>query len=127
MMMSLTMKRTCGMSSMSETSSFITWEPTLKPIHCLSVAAICLLAGCHSNAPPSTPQAWVRRQTSAKLHRGMTEAEVAKGLGQPMEFRPGNGNRDDVAVYQLEDQTFTLYFYRNRLTRYVSSQQPVNR
>ncbi|HLK58261.1 MAG TPA: hypothetical protein VKU00_16970 [Chthonomonadaceae bacterium] len=44
-----------------------------------------------------------------------------------MEFRPGNGNRDDVAVYQLEDQTFTLYFYRNRLTRYVSSQQPVNR
>jgi hypothetical protein len=127
MTMSLAMKYTCGLSSMSETSSSITWEPIIKPIHCLAAAAIFLLAGCRSNTPPSTPQAWVRRQVSAKLHSGMTEAEVAQVLGQPKEYRPGNGKRDDVAIYRLEDQTFTLYFYQNRLTRYVSSQQPVNR
>jgi outer membrane protein assembly factor BamE (lipoprotein component of BamABCDE complex) len=99
----------------------------LKPIPCLSVAGLFLLAGCQSDAPPSTPQAKIRRQTSAKLRSGMSEAEVATVLGQPTQFRPGNGNRDDVAVYRVGDQTFTIYFYQSRLTRYVSSQRPVNR
>ena len=102
-------------------------EPNVKPIYFIAVAAICPLVGCHSDVVPATPQSAVRRQTTAKLHNGMTEAEVAATLGQPAEFRPGNGARDDVAVYHVTDQTFTIYFYRNRLTRYVSSQQPVNR
>jgi outer membrane protein assembly factor BamE (lipoprotein component of BamABCDE complex) len=99
----------------------------LKPIPCVCAAGLSLLAGCNSNAPPSTPQAQMRRQTTAKLRNGMTEAEVATVLGQPTEFRPGNGTRDDVAVYRVKDQTFTIYFYQNRLTRFISSQQPVNR
>ena len=104
-----------------------TREAVLKPLQLLSVAALCLLAGCSSNTPLSTPQAVVRRLTTAKLHTGMSESEVAAVLGRPAEFRPGNGARDDVAVYHVKDQTFTIYFYRNRLTRYVSSQLPVNR
>jgi hypothetical protein len=103
------------------------WGPLLKPIQYVSVACLFALPGCNPNAPPSTPQAQVRRQTSAKLKNGMTEAEVETELGKPTEFRPGAGKRDDVAVYRVNDQTFTLYFYRNRLTRYVSSQKPVNR
>ena len=88
---------------------------------------VCLSAGCQSPAVPSTPGALIRRQTSAKLRKGMTVQEVATVLGEPTEFRPGKGNRDDVAVYRVKDQTFTIYFYQNQLTRYVSSQQPVNR
>jgi hypothetical protein len=103
------------------------WEILLKPILFLCGAALSLLAGCNSNAPLSTPQATVRRQTIRKLNKGLTEAEVARALGQPTQFRPGNGTRDDVAVYRVGDQTFTIYFFHDRLTRYVSSQQPVNR
>jgi len=99
----------------------------MKPIQYASVAGLCLLAGCNPNLAPSTPQSMVRRQTAAKLRNGMFENEMAAVLGQPIEFRAGNGARDDVAVYRVKDQTFTIYFYRYRLTRYVSSQQPVNR
>jgi hypothetical protein len=102
-------------------------EKPLKRVHGILIGLFVGLAGCHSPGPPSTPQAAVRRQTSARLHRGMTEAEVAASLGKPSEFRAGNGTRDDVAVYRIEGQTFTIYFYRGRLTRFVSSQLPVNR
>ncbi len=86
-----------------------------------------LLAGCSTNPVPSSPQATIRRQTSAKLRTGMSEADVSQVLGNPTEFRPGNGARDDVAVYRVGDQTFTIYFYQDHLTRYVSSEHPVNR
>ena len=112
---------------MFETLSAVDLEPKLKPIQCLPVVGLCLFVGCRSAGPPSTPQAAIRRQTSAKLRNGMSESDVAAVLGKPIEFRPGNGNRDDFAVYHVKDQTFTIYFYRNRLTRYISSQQPVNR
>ncbi|MEP6754844.1 MAG: hypothetical protein ABJA67_05040 [Chthonomonadales bacterium] len=91
------------------------------------VALLVVAVGCRNNSLSSSPQAKVRRETSAKLRVGMTTKEVAQTLGQPTEFRRGNATRDDVAVYKVTDQTFTIYFYQDRLTRYVSSQQPVNR
>ena len=102
-------------------------EPNLKPVRCLPLAGLFALAGCNGSLPPATPQAQVRRQTAALLKNGMSEPEVTAVLGQPKLFRPGNGSRDDVAVYNVRGQNFTIYFYKNRLTRYVSSQQPVNR
>jgi len=87
---------------------------------------LCLSTGCHLGAPPDH-DATIRYETRAKLRNGMTETEVNQVLGRPSEFRPGNGTRDDVAVYRVGDQSFTTYFYQGRLTRVVSSRKPVNR
>ena len=98
----------------------------MKHARYASLFGLCVLAGCRSGGVLATPEAETRRETSAKLHNGMSEAEATAALGQPAEFRPGNGKKDDVAVYRVKDQNFTIYFYQDRLTRYVSSQQPVN-
>ena len=101
-------------------------EAVLKSLQYYFLAGLCLVSGCGSNRAPVL-QTEARRQIAAKLRVGMSEGEVSAVLGQSMEFRPGNGHRDDVGVYRVKGHTFTIYFYQKRLTRYMTSQQPVNR
>jgi hypothetical protein len=102
--------------------------PNSTSVGLVLLVTLCLPAGCRLGARPDDHDAAVRHQTRAKLHNGMTQAEVDQTLGRrPSEFRPGGGRRDDVALYPVGDETYTLYFYQGRLTRVVSSRKPVNR
>lgn len=92
-------------------------------------AFVCLipLLGCRHGTDPGDAAARARHETRAKLQTGMTPNDVAAILGQPAEFRNGNGAKDDVGIYRQSGQTYTIYYYQGRLTRVVNSGEPVNR
>jgi prepilin-type N-terminal cleavage/methylation domain-containing protein len=91
------------------------------------VIVLCSLSGCHSGVSAGQTAAGFRRAAIQKVRAGMTESEVSRALGSPIELRPGNDVKDDVAIYHVGDGRLTVYFYQKRLTRIVSSRVPVNR
>src|SRR5438270_12429582 len=92
------------------------------------VALAALMVGCGcGRAPARSADSSALGRKRSGLRVGMTDAEVARAIGQPAEFRPARGRGMDVAVYRTGKLSLTLYFSDHRLKRIRPSNEPVNR